>query len=219
MPNVFNPRRAIAAVAIGTAAIIATSACDSDEVGAAAVIGDNRITMSELQDMTREVADRPGSPFELTGDLTDLQSQLLQQQVQNDLTAALADAEGISVSEADVDKTLDEEYVSQTDDFEGALIQNGFTKESLRDAVRAQLQQQQLLQRFDNDQEKLVAAYGDTAKELGVKINPRYGTWKDVQLEQVSGSVSKALEGTQQEGEQQQEGQQPDQREGEDQEP
>lgn len=203
----FKPRRAIAVFVLGIAVAVTTSACDADEVGTAAVVGNNRISISELQDMTRKVADRPGSPFDINGDLTELQGRLLQQEIHNNVMGELAAAEGVQISEAQVDQVLDEQYVSQTDDFGAALIQNGFTMASLRDAVRSQLEQGELLQKLGNDPDKLTTAYGDMAKELGVKVNPRYGEWNETQLEQVSGSVSKALEPQQEP--QQQEGEAP----------
>lgn len=187
-------RRVLAALAV-PAALIGLTGCDSDEVGAAAIVGDERITVSELQDHAREIVELPGSP---DVDIAELQTELIMRDVQGAVLDEMAQEHDIEISEAQVDTFIDEQVVSQAPDgdVEAFAAQNRFTPDGLREFVRThQLLAQQLIAEFDNDTDRFNEAFIATAEELGVEVNPRYGEWEGVELNPISGSVSVPADG------------------------
>lgn len=181
-------RRALAALA-APVFVLGLSACSTDEIGAAAVVGDERITVTELQDEVRAyTATLPDSP-DATGDVASLQQTILQRMVHHELFAALAEREGIDVTEAQIDNFLDQLTAQQGGDLAPFLAQSGFTEESVRTAVYDELVRQQLSQQLGGE-EAMARAVEQLAEEMGVTINPRYGEWSGLGIEPVSGSIS-----------------------------
>jgi hypothetical protein len=177
--------RRVAAVASSAALAIALAACDADQVGAAAVVGGERITVTELQDHVREVvALMPGE--EATGDQRNTQLTVLNRMIAFRLLDRVAADAGITVTEAEVDQFIADQLVPQVPegDLTPLLAQNLLTEDTLRDAVREVLVLQQV------GQEAYLGALVDVSEQVGVEVNPRYGTWTGAGIEDVSGSVS-----------------------------
>jgi len=185
------PSRRIVAALLGVVAAVSLAACDTDQIGAAAVVGDDRITVAELQEEVRELAESLPDSTGPTGDQSIAQRAILERLIRSDLLAAVAADEGVEVSEADVDAFIEDQVVPQAPDGDlGPLLaQNNLTEASLEEYVRDQLAADQLIQRLGG-QEALIAALTDKADEIGVTVNPRYGTWNGIALEQSSGSIS-----------------------------
>lgn len=187
--------------ALSAAAVVAVGAglvaCDSDEIGAAAVVGDERYTVAELQNDVEAIADMPGSTLDLNGDLASIQSELITERVQYVLFEHLAQEENVEVTEASIDTYIDEQIASQAPDGEldTLLAQNNFTRERLRPWVRITITVNELYATYDENPETLDEAVAATADELGVKVNPRYGEWDGNRLVPASGSVSVPQEG------------------------
>jgi hypothetical protein len=188
-------RRILAAVACVTAAGVLT-ACDADTAGAAAVVGGDPISIRELQDQVRDVTVSSPEGGEPTGDQTEVQQTLLERMIQHELLAAVGRDEGIEVTEAEIDAFIDEQVLAQApdDDIGPLLAQNALTEDTLREFVRDQLVAQSLIDRFGG-QEQLIEALTEKADEIGVDVNPRYGTWSDIFLEPSSGSISEPAGG------------------------
>jgi hypothetical protein len=177
--------RRVAAVASSAALAIALAACDAGQVGAAAVVGGERITVTELQDHVREVvALMPGE--EATGDQRNTQLTVLNRMIAFRLLDRVAADAGITVTEAEVDQFIADQLVPQVPegDLTPLLAQNLLTEDTLRDAVREVLVLQQV------GQEAYLGALVDVSEQVGVEVNPRYGTWTGAGIEDVSGSVS-----------------------------
>jgi hypothetical protein len=177
--------RRVAAVASSAALAIALAACDADQVGAAAVVGGERITVTELQDQVREVvALMPGE--EATGDQRNTQLTVLNRMIAFRLLDRVAADAGITVTEAEVDQFIADQLVPQVPegDLTPLLAQNLLTEDTLRDAVREVLVLQQV------GQQAYLGALVDVSEQVGVEVNPRYGTWTGAGIEDVSGSVS-----------------------------
>jgi hypothetical protein len=183
-------RRVVAAVLCAVAGV-PLAACNTEQIGAAAVVGDDRITVAELQEQVRDLADSLPDSAGATGDQSAAQHAILQRMIQSELLAAVAADEGVDVSDADVDTFIDEQVVSQAPEGDiGALLaQSNLTEASLRDVVRDQLIADEMISRLGG-QEQLIEALTDKAEEIGVTVSPRYGTWQGVMLEQSSGSIS-----------------------------
>ncbi|HSI93972.1 MAG TPA: SurA N-terminal domain-containing protein [Jiangellaceae bacterium] len=178
--------RRVAAVASSAALAFVLTACDADQVGAAAVVGGDRITVSELQDHVREVvAMMPDA--DATGDQRDTQLTVLNRMIGFQLRDHIAANAGITVTEAEVDEFIAEQLIPQAPDGDltPLLAQNLLTEETLREAVREVI----VLQRVGG-QEAYVQALIEASEEVGVEVNPRYGSWAGAGIEDVSGSVS-----------------------------
>jgi hypothetical protein len=186
-----SPTRRVVAAVLCVAATVGLAACNTAEIGAAAVVGDHRITVADLQEQVSDLADSLPDSAGATGDQSTAQHAILQRMIQSELLALVAAEEGVEVSEADIDAFVDEQVLAQAPDGDiGPLLaQNNLTEDSLRDAVRDQLMAAELTERLGG-QEQLVEVLTAKADEIGVTVSPRYGTWNGIVLEQSSGSIS-----------------------------
>lgn len=176
---------------------LAVTACDSEEIGAAAVVGGERITVGELQSEVKAAAALPGSPVTLNGDdLKQHQTAILTEQVQGLVMAHVVEEAGIDVTGAEVDAFIEEQIVPQAPDgdLDAFLAQSGYTEERLEDLARFQISGQKLTQEMGG-QEGVIEALTKAGKDLDVKINPRYGKWEGIEVNAVSGSVSRLADG------------------------
>jgi parvulin-like peptidyl-prolyl isomerase len=189
-------RRALRAVLCAVAAV-SLAACNTEQIGAAAVVGDTRITVAELQEQVSELADSLPDSAGAIGDQSTAQHTILERMIQSMLLAAVAADEGVEVSEAEIDALIDEQVTSQAPDGDiGPLLaQNNLTETSLRPFVRDQLTATKLIDELGG-QEELVQVLTEKAGEIGVTVSPRYGTWNGVVLEQSSGSISEPESGS-----------------------
>jgi peptidyl-prolyl cis-trans isomerase SurA len=189
--------RALLAVAV-VAAAASVAACDAEEVGAAAVVGDERYTISELQSDVEAIADLPDSPVDLRGEnVAEAQTNLIGMNIASALYDRMAAQEGVEVTEAQIDQFIDEWMAAQVPDgnIEPVLAQMYMTPDSLRDAVRTQLLIGELGAVYGNDEAAFGEAFVSASDAAGVEINPRYGEWDGTQLVPASGSVSVPLDG------------------------
>jgi SurA N-terminal domain len=171
--------------------LLGTSACGGSEVGAAAVVGGERITVSSVQDRAQAFLDTTPDPSGI--DTGALQRRILQQDVRHVLLSGLAADENVTVSEADVDDFLDQLAAVQGGDLTQFKLDEGFTDDSLRAAVRDELMRSALAEDLGSDEavEEAVAA---RAEEIGVTLNRRYGTWEGNQLVEGTGAISSVLD-------------------------
>lgn len=188
-PNVLISRRvatAASTVASTAALAVALAGCDTDQVGAAAVVGDERITVNELQDQVREVV-ALGTGGEPTGDQREAQVSVLNQMIAFTLLDRVEADTGIEVTGAEIDTFVEETLVAglPDGDLTPLLVQNWLTEETLRDAVRQELVMQQL-----GGPEAYFAAVAAASGDLGVTVNSRYGAWDGVVITPASGSIS-----------------------------
>jgi hypothetical protein len=186
-----SPSRRVVAAVLCAVAAVSLAACSTDQIGAAAVVGDDRITVDELQEQVRDLADSLPDSAGATGDQSAAQHAILQRLIQSELLAAVGADEGVEVSDADVDAFIEERVVAQAPggDIGALLAQSNLTETSLRDFVRDQLTADQLIERLGG-QEQLIDALTEKVDEIGVTVSPRYGTWDGVMLEESSGSIS-----------------------------
>jgi SurA N-terminal domain len=189
-------RRALAAV-LCLLAGASLAACNTEQIGAAAVVGDSRITVAELQEQVSELAGSLPDSAGAIGDQSAAQHTILERMIQSMLLTAVAADEGVDVSDADIDAFIDEQVVSQAPDGDiGPLLaQNNLTEDSLRPFVRDQLIATELIEQLGG-QEQLIQVLTEKADEIGVTVSPRYGTWNGVVLEESSGSISEPESGS-----------------------
>jgi SurA N-terminal domain len=186
-----SPSRRAVVAALCMLATAPLAACNTEQIGAAAVVGNERITVAELQEQVRELAESLPDGTGATGDQSVAQHEILQRMIRSELIAAVARDEGVEVSEAEVDAFIEEQIRPQAPDgdLDPLLAQNNLTEDSLRTSVRDQLVATELIEQLGGEQE-LIERLTEKADELGVAVSPRYGTWDGIVLEQSSGSIS-----------------------------
>jgi hypothetical protein len=185
-PIVLFSRRVAAVASSAVLAVAALAACDADQVGAAAVVGDDRITVAELQEQAREVVSlTPGA--DVTGDQAELQNTVLTLMIQFQVDQQVARDAGITISEADIDAFIADQLLPQAPDGDltPLLVQNRLTEDTLRDAVRQVLTIEAI-----GGNEVYGQAFTEAAEQLGVEISPRYGSWDGQRVVAESGSIS-----------------------------
>ncbi|MFI9762915.1 SurA N-terminal domain-containing protein [Streptomyces sp. NPDC051963] len=177
-----------------SAAIVAAAplltACGNDaHPGAAAVVGGQRITVSQLENRVSEVreAQRAVVPDEAqyeqaiakTGSLTrDTLHGMVLDQV---LHRAAQDA-GVTVSRKEIQEMRGalEEQAGGAEALETTWLQQyGVPPERLDENLRLQLEAQKLAEKLgtDTSQPAFWTALSQASDELNVDLNPRYGTW------------------------------------------
>lgn len=185
-------RRALVVPAVAILAV-ALSACEVDEVGAAASVGDYTLTVNDLQQQTRDVMDVPGSTVDPNSDLTELQSILIERDVRHQVILEMAEDHSVDVTDADVDRYIEESLAPQAPggDITNLLGEYGYTEESLRVAVYDELAANEVNKALGEAPGAFQEEFNAVGDELGITINPRYGTWgEDLTLERTSGSIS-----------------------------
>ncbi|MBA2806726.1 SurA N-terminal domain-containing protein [Streptomyces sp. KM273126] len=181
---------------IVTAAPLLTACGNDAHPGAAAVVGDQRITVAQLENRVNEVraAQRAATPDDAqyeqtiarTGGLTrdTLHSMVLDEV----LKKAVEDA-GVGVTRKDVQafRTSLERQVGGPKALETTWLQQyGVAPQRLDDSLRTEIEAQKLATALgvdmntDAGQATFWKALSDASKKLDVDLNPRYGTW-DVQ--------------------------------------
>ncbi|MGW1544051.1 SurA N-terminal domain-containing protein [Streptomyces sp. NPDC002309] len=171
----------------------ALTACGSDaHAGAAAVVGGQRITVSQLETRVTEVreAQRAAVADETqyaqviakTGTLT---RDTLHGMVLDRVLHRAAQDAGISVSRKEVQEMRGglQEQVGGAKALETTWLQQyGVAPERLEENLRLQLEAQKLAAKLgtDTSQPAFWKALSEASEKLSVDLNPRYGSW-DVQ--------------------------------------
>lgn len=189
-------RRRTAAVSIAAAGLLlvspALTACGSGpaRAGAAAVVGDHRITVSTLQSKVNEVRsaqEKSPQGAQLVSSSGKLSTQTLSMLVQNEVIAKAVRDAGITVSDGEVQA----EHAQALQQFGGSeaqleaalLSQYGIAPSGVEEFFRTNVGVGKLIQSLgfqpgsDNGNTAVLAAISKTAKQMGVHVNPRYGTW------------------------------------------
>lgn len=185
-----TPRLAVLAAVV--AAGLTLTGCGSlSNPSAAAQVGGETISVSFLQKQLDEILDHTARAGDVPGgqvnpsaaELADNQRALLQQLINNSLIMVTADRLGVRASRADIDKVNDEIREQQV--FIPADMREEFARwVALRRELNADLLGKTPASQAE--QAKADRLLGRelrrTSREVGVKVNPRYGTWDGAQL-------------------------------------
>ncbi|MFE1588460.1 SurA N-terminal domain-containing protein [Streptomyces sp. NPDC059402] len=177
-----------------TAAIAAAApllaACGNDaHPGAAAVVGDQRITVAQLENRVDEVreAQRAAVPDDTqyqqvvarTGTLT---RDTLHAMVLDRVLHRAAQDAGVTVSRKEVQGMRGdlEDQAGSPEQLETVWLQQyNVAPERLDDNLRVQLEAQKLAQSLgtDTSRPEFWQALSEASKKLDIDLNPRYGAW------------------------------------------
>ncbi|MFJ4281725.1 SurA N-terminal domain-containing protein [Streptomyces massasporeus] len=178
--------------AIAAAAPLLTACGNDAHPGAAAVVGGQRITVSQLDERVGEVraAQRAAVPDQAqyqqviarTGTLT---RDTLHTMVLDRVLHRAAENAGVSVSRKEIQAMRSglEQQAGGAKALETTWLQQyGIPPQRLDENLRLQLEAQKLAEKLgtNTDRPEFWKALSDASKDLNVDLNPRYGTW-DVQ--------------------------------------
>ncbi|MEU0220146.1 SurA N-terminal domain-containing protein [Streptomyces sp. NPDC006265] len=178
--------------AIAAAAPLLTACGNDAHPGAAAVVGGQRITVSQLDERVGEVraAQRAAVQDEAqyqqaiarTGTLT---RDTLHTMVLDRVLHRAAENAGVTVSRKEIQsmRSALEQQAGGPKALETTWLQQyGIPPQRLDDNLRLQLEAQKLAEKLgtNTDRPEFWKALSDASKDLNVDLNPRYGTW-DVQ--------------------------------------
>ncbi|CAL9484691.1 SurA N-terminal domain-containing protein [Streptomyces sp. enrichment culture] len=175
--------------AIAVAAPLLTACGNDAHPGAAAVVGDQRITVSQLESRVDEVreAQRAAVPDDgqyqqvvaQTGALT---RDTLHSMVLDRVLHRAAEDAGVSVSRKEVQAMRGglEDQAGGSEQLETVWLQQyGVAPARLDDNLRVQLEAQKLAESLgtDTSRPEFWQALSQASEKLDVDLNPRYGAW------------------------------------------
>jgi hypothetical protein len=173
-------RRSAALAAAAVLAVAALTACTPTKAGSAAIVGDQALSEATLTSLAKQVRD-----VATRADIEVPQADALNQRivalwVNEQLTQALADKVDADVTPAQVDSLLGQ---FQPDQLAQIQVSSGIAPSMLRDAAGAAVLRQAIVTSLApnaaaSQQTALLGrAYRRIADEVGVSVNPRFGSW------------------------------------------
>ncbi len=195
-----------AVLGLGVLVTVSTAACAPAHSGAAAVVGDTRISTAEVQGSARAViAEKAAASTDAaagtasTGTRTDqdgvVQREQLRRKVLGVVAAEAAREKGVSVTPGDVDARIAAVVKAAgqqglTEQMVQAEIAPKDLKAFVHDLVLEEKLAEALVPGAADDQavrdkrsQALGAAFAQTARRLGVSVNPRFGSWDPTKVE------------------------------------
>jgi hypothetical protein len=168
------------------AAVAVLAGCGQSDV--AATVGDQTISIAEVQQEVVALGELGAVDLAGNPDQAELQRLLLGRQIYHLLLTGLAEQQNIEVTPAQVDDLLAtvEQQAGSPDEVVAFQLQNSYTDEGLRRAAGDALVERQLGATPD-EAAQVVADY---AAEVGVDVNPRFGSWEGTSLQPGTGSIS-----------------------------
>lgn len=176
----------VAAAALVVAVV--ASGCGSVAPGAAAVVGEDRISERDLTEQVQAVLRAQGRPVDSSAE--SVVDTTLSQLVTASLVKQYAEREGISVDQGEIDAAAasvvaasgGEEALAQS------LLQQDLAPDQLESLLRVNLLVQKIGQALDpagtpeSQSSSVFLAIVDFSDEVGTQVNPRYGTWDSMNL-------------------------------------
>jgi hypothetical protein len=169
--------------------VLALTACNPMEPGAAAVVGDTRITEQELAQQVEAILQAQGRPVDASD--ADLTVSTLSRMVTTELVEQAAAQAGVSITRGQIDSALGD-YLAQAGsqaEVDRIFIEGGIAPSQIEAIVLLNLRAQALGQMLLPDAEPraqgaaLLRELGQFSIEQGTVVSPRYGAWNPVALQ------------------------------------
>jgi len=176
-------------LALGAATLATLSACAPSQLGAAAVVNSQRITVSDIQGTlksVRDLQDQYGIEHE---DPSIAARNEVQRRVVDLVFERAARDLGINVSDGEVSTAVDTErkLLGGPEQLRAALAQANLSEDQIDDVFRQQVINRKIGLKLvaqagskltqDQVDEKVHETLVATAQRLHIRINPRYGTF------------------------------------------
>jgi predicted HicB family RNase H-like nuclease len=172
-----------AALVLAVVAGFGLSACEPNQLGAAAIVGEQRITVTEVQSYLDTVREQRAQ-YDLPADLGPDAARLEVERRVLDLVFEQAAREmGIVITEADIEETRAADQRSP-DELAELAAQNNLTQETLdqlyrRFTIERRISEEVQKQFPGADEARLNEEFAKrlvaTAQAMKIRINPRYG--------------------------------------------
>lgn len=181
-------RRLTIAIASAAIAVSVLAGCSTSTAGAAATLGDTRISEQQLASEVQAVLEAKGQPAN-SGDET-LTQQTLGRLITIDLLDTLAQRNGIVVTQGMIDKQF-LAYDAQAGDraaLEKLFIEQNVAPSQLEGIVRVQVQAAALGKALapngtaDEQSQAVFEAASKLSEELKTTVSPRFGVWDPTAL-------------------------------------
>lgn len=177
-----SARRSLVAAALAVAGLL-VAGCGSQAAGAAATIGDTRISEQQLTTEVQDVLRAQGKPLDATDQ--ELTAQTLSRMITRELVATLADRNAVVVTRGDLDQQLAtyEAQAGTREEFERSLAEQGVAPSQIEGMIMLNLQAQAIgiaLNPNGTAEEQgqtVFEAVGALSDELEATASPRFGTW------------------------------------------
>ena len=169
---------------VGALSVALLSGCGVS--GTAATVGEETITIGELQGEVVEFSESFDEELSITGDLGGVQSEFLTRQDNHLLLTELAEREGITITPAEVDDLYEELRGGSVEVVDALRAQFVYTVDGLRRALEVDLRIRALTPIVGD----VETAVDELATEVGVEVNPRYGAWEGIRVVPGTGSIS-----------------------------
>jgi len=179
-------------LALGAASVAALSACGPSQLGAAAVVNSQRITVSDIQGTLKAVRDQQDRYGLAHADPSIAARNEVQRRVVELVFERAARDLGISVTDGEISDAIDAEtkLLGGEEPFHQALAQANIAENQITDVFRQQVINSkiglkvaaQAGSKLTQDQidSKVHDTLVATAKRLHIRINPRYGEFDPV---------------------------------------
>ena len=174
-------RRRVVVIAAVLAVGGLVAGCGPERAGAAAIVGDARITDMQLSDQVNVVTAALGIPTSAKANQV-----VLDRLIRAELYTALAAKLGIDITDGEVQKFINETevQVGGRQALIDQLLQSGVPESEVFGFARTFLQQRAIAEKLaaGRSQEEQGAALGAAvtllSKELDTQVSPRFGTWE-----------------------------------------
>ena len=196
-------RRAVLLSAAGLAVALLASACSPSLGGTAAVVGDDRIAVQSVQDDALAFLDLvPGQYSE-----GDVQLLVLERDIYSKVLARAALDAGIGATTTEIDRDRATVYAAVggrtglvkrlAAEQQSQVVAPAQTEQWLKDRILYQKLAEKVAAGGDPTSQQAQQAVSDAltraAKELHIRVSPRYGRWTNDQglVPEISGGLSK----------------------------
>lgn len=173
-----------AASALLLSAPLLTACGDAQRPGAAAVLDDGRITVSQLQTQVKAVREAQGNDpraAQMVAGSGRLSQDTLIRMIQFRVIERAGKDNGISPSRREVQRAraAAEKQSGGATALRALYLQQSIAPGGIDEAVRMDLTRNGLLRKLGTSQVNEV--FAQTSKALHIKVNPRYGKWDNTQ--------------------------------------
>ena len=167
---------------------VVASGCGSVAPGAAAIVGDDRISESDLTEQVQAVLRAQGRPVDSSAE--SIVDTTINQLVTASLVEQFAEREGIEVTQGEIDATVASVVAASGGEeaLEQSLLQQDLAPDQLESLLRVNLLVQKIGQALDpagtpeSQSSAVFLAIVAFSDEVGTQVNPRYGTWDAMNL-------------------------------------
>lgn len=178
-------RRGIVAL---TACLVLAGCAGLGEAGSAATVGDVQVSTETLADQTGAVQEQRGEPVG-SPDLA-LTLGVLQRLVITELVSQAAAAQGVTVTQGEIDATIAEfeAQLGGAEALQAAYLDSNVPAQSIEQQVALSVQVQKLGAALvpdadANGQQQAVSQYvTGFGMQEGISVSPRFGTWDPATL-------------------------------------